>query len=303
MLTLPIVIGYDGSPTSRHALDWALEEARLRALPIAIVHAYSVPLTPVPMGVEYAAPSAEAVRAGDAEVLAEAEARAGAVRPAVEVTTQLVVAPAALALLDAGEQASMVVVGTRGAGGFGELVLGSTAAQVAMHASCPTVVVPMGGTEVRPGPEAGRVVVGVDGSDRSAGALAFAFEEAALRGIGVTAVHAWEAPFFDLPGGKGGVIPRAVLEQDLAREVGQEHQVLDEALTGWREKYPEVDVRSVVVHQHAAEALAGASAGAELLVVGARGRGGFSALLLGSVSHPVLHHAHCPVVVVRPVRR
>lgn len=304
MLLHPVVVGYDGSPSSRRALDWALEEARLHDLPLEVVHAYEVPVTPIPLDADYAVPNAEAVRAVGEQVLAEGATYARARRPEARVSSRLVAAPASVSLIDAGEEAALLVVGTRGVGGFAELLLGSTAIQVAMHAACPTVVVgepPAAGRPV--GPDVGRVVVGIDGSATSSAAVELAFEEAALRGVGLTVVHAWEAPFFDRTAGKGPALPADVVEADLAPEVGEERAVLDEALTGWVDKYPEVDVRPVLVHEKPAAALVARSVGAELLVVGSRGRGGFANLLLGSVSHPVLHHAGCPVAVVRAVHR
>ncbi|MCU0264708.1 MAG: universal stress protein [Actinomycetia bacterium] len=304
MIIRPVVVGYDGSLASRRALDWALREAELRDLPLEVVHAHQVPLTPVPMAVEYSPPSVEVIRAAGEAVLAEATAYARERRLHGRVSTRLVVAPPAVTLIDAGEDAAMVVVGARGVGGFAELLVGSTAMQVAMHAACPTVVVPHERPAAAPpGPGAGRVVVGVDGSPLSASALEFAFEEAALRGTGLTVVHAWEAPFFDRPAGKGPTLPPEVVEEDLRAQADDEHRLLDEVLTGWVDKYPEVDATPVLLHDKPAAALVALSVGAELLVVGSRGRGGFATLLLGSVSHPVLHHAACPVAVVRNVRR
>jgi nucleotide-binding universal stress UspA family protein len=143
--------------------------------------------------------------------------------------------------------------------------------------------------------EAGRVVVGVDGSELSTQALAFAFDEASLLGIGLTALHAWDVPFFDVPGHGGAGVPGAVREFK-----GEELRLLSESLSGWREKYPDVDVRQTLVHEEPVKALVEASSGAALIVVGSRGRGGFRSMLLGSVSHAMVHHARCPVAVVRP---
>lgn len=295
MTRKPVVVGYDGSDTSRQALDWALATAARRHLPVVVVHAFTLPLPPVPVAPGYAGPSEGALRAGAEAVLAEATEHATRVAPDVEVSTRLVSAPAALALLDGVEDAEMVVVGSRGLDGFSELLVGSTGVQLATHAPCPTVIIRPQRHETEPGPEAGRIVVGVDGSPVSDAALAFGFEEASLRGIGLTAVHAWDSPSFDLPG-HGAPLPA-----DVVAETGaEEWPLMAEAIAGWREKFPDVDVRSVVVHQKAARALVGASSGAALLVVGSRGLGGFRSLLLGSVSHAVLHHAHCPVAVVRP---
>lgn len=292
----PVVVGYDGSDTSRRALDWALATAGRREIPVVVVHAFTLPMPPVPVAPGYAGPNEGALREGAEAVLAEAAEHAARLAPDVEVSTRLVSAPAALALLDGIEDAEMVVVGSRGLDGFSELLVGSTGVQLATHAPCPTVVIRPQHRPVEPGPEAGRVVVGVDGSPLSETALAFGYEEASMRGVGLTALHAWDTPVLDA-GGRGAGLPH-----ETVREIGaaEESVVLSESLAGYREKYPDVDLRQRVDHQKAAKALIAASAGAELLVVGSRGRGGFRSLLLGSVSHAVLHHSHSPIAVVRP---
>ena len=189
----------------------------------------------------------------------------------------------------------MLVVGSRGLGGFTGLLLGSTGIQLATHSVCPVVVVRPPDDAATAGAEAGRVVVGVDGSPASEAAVAFAFEQAAWRGVGLTAVMAWDMAYLDVPG-RVGSIPEGVLT------AGQEaaQASLGESLAGWREPYPDIDVRARTDMGNAARVLLDASPGACLLVMGSRGRGGFGSLLLGSVSHAVLHHAHCPVAVVRP---
>ncbi len=302
MSRMPVVVGYDASETGRRALDWAVAEAERRTSPLTILYSYGVTFAPDPVGGQYPVESETGARTAAEELLTGAKGIAHEAAPKLVVETVLSPEPASGALIEQGRTAEILVVGARGRDAFGALVLGSTAMQVATHASCPTVVVPSEGRGRAAGPELGRVVVGVDASPSAEPAIAFAFEEAAIRGVGLTAVHAWEAPFFDTPGGKGGVVPRHVLQEDLAVAVAQERESLDIALTGWVGKFPEVDVRQVVVHQKAAGALVGASAGAELLVVGSRGRGGFASLLLGSVSYRVLRHAHCPTAVVRPTR-
>ncbi len=287
----PVVVGYDGSDTSRQALDWALATAHRRKLPVIVVHAFTLPLPPVPLAPGYVGPDESGLRANAEAILAEALSHAEATAPDVEVSTRLVTAPAALALLDVVADAEMAVVGSRGLDGFSELLVGSTGVQVATHAPCPTVVIRPESGVVEPGSEVGRVVVGVDGSPLSEQALAFGFEEASLRGVGLTALHAWDTHRAE------PVVAPSTLADDA---VADETRAVAESIAGWREKYPDVDVRVVVVRQNAAAALVKASAGAELLVVGSRGRGGFKSLLLGSVSHAALHHAHCPITVVRP---
>jgi nucleotide-binding universal stress UspA family protein len=293
----PIVLGFDGSEGSELALDWALGAARGRGTSVRIVQAWRSFVEPWPAFGGYADPDPSLLITAAEETLAAALATAHRTAPQIPVETHLVNGGAAAALIEESSQAEIVVVGSRGLGGFGELMLGSTAVEVAAHAHCPVVVIRPDTSDVAPGAEAGRVVVGVDGSVLSIDALAFAFGEAFLRARGLTAVHAWHRPSYDAPG-KGAPIAASVGDTVFR---GPELQALRDALATWREKLPAVDVREAVRDANPAAALIAASAGAELLVVGSRGRGGFASLVLGSVSHAVLHHAHCPVAVVRPI--
>jgi nucleotide-binding universal stress UspA family protein len=214
--------------------------------------------------------------------------------PEVDVTGDLHATPPATALLAAAKNASMLVVGSRGLDSFSELLVGSVSVQVATHAACPVTVVhvPKGG--VTPGPDAGRVVVGIDGSELSVGAVRLAFEAAATRRVGLTILHAWAAPDFDAP---GTAVPTELVLEEVEQD---ELRAMAETVAGLREEHPDVEVEQRLVHGKASRVLIDASRGADLMVVGSRGRGGFASLLMGSVSHAVLHHAHCPVLVVRP---
>ena len=202
---------------------------------------------------------------------------------------------AAVALQREAESAGLLVVGSRGRGAGIASRLGSTAIVLTQQASCPVVVVP----RASGGPfdvETGRdVVVGVDGSPTSQRAVEFAFTEAALRKTGLTAVHAWTLPWL-----RSTVsirhevvnVTRPALQQEAAA-------VLSETLAEIRQKYQDVPFVEQVVEERPAVALVEASHDAPMLVVGSRGRGGISGLLLGSVSQAVLHQAHCPVAVIR----
>jgi nucleotide-binding universal stress UspA family protein len=291
-----VLVGYDGSVSSRFALRWALDEARLRHLPVTVLHADTPDVVLNSLGMGFYEPVTEAPSGTGTSALAEALALAAEWAPDVSVHQRLVPSSPAVGVLDAMPDASLIVLGTRGLDGFAELLVGSTSLHVATHATVPVVVV-RAQDEVPAGPEAGRVVIGVDGSDAAQDALAFGFEEAELRGVGVTAVRAWYSDYFDSSGAKGGAIPLNVETEVI---VPTETAALADAVAGWRNKYPDVDVRERVVHGIAAHALVDAARGAELLVVGSRGRGGFRSLLLGSVSHAVMHHATSPVAVVRP---
>ncbi len=291
-----VLVGYDGSESSRYALRWALDDARRRHLPVVILHADTPDVVLNSVGMGFYQPVTDPPGPEGTSTLADATSLAAKWAPGVTVRQRLTASSPAVAVLDAMGDAALVVLGSRGLDGFAELLVGSTSLHVATHATVPVVVVRVHDT-ILTGPEAGRIVVGVDGSDAAQDALAFGFEEAALRGVGLTAVRAWYSDFFDSSGPKSGAIP---LNVETEVVVPAETAALTEAVAGWRNKFPDVDVRERVVHGIAAPVLVDAARGAELLVVGSRGRGGFRSLLLGSVSHAVMHHATAPVAVVRP---
>jgi nucleotide-binding universal stress UspA family protein len=288
-----IVVGYDGSESSRVALTWALAEASARQAPIVAVHVLDVATGPWASGSARSARTHDELRGEGERLLLAAQHESRREAPDVDLQTRLLEGPAAGTLLDQLADASMVVVGRGGLGELAELLVGSTDVQLVNHASCPVVVVRSLEYQ-EPGPEAGRVVVGVDGAERSADVLAFAFEEASVRGVGLTAVHAWQEPFAELPvhAPHPGDWPLEVVEQDA-------EATLAGLLEPWAEKMPEVAVRARVVRGEPARQLVAASPGAALVVVGSRGRRGFATLLLGSVGHSVVHHAKAPVALVR----
>lgn len=289
-----VLVGVDGSPEAHAALRWGLREAQLRGVGLTAIGAW-LPITPLPLS----------GGAAEEEITIHEDASRAHVNDAfaaigdtggVEVTREIVRGPAAATLLERSSEADVIVLGSRGLGGFGDLLLGSVSRQVTSHSDCPVVVIPPTDetdAEAEPSDEAGRVVVGVDTANTAAGALGFAFEQAARRGVGLTAIHTWEPAVADAT-----LIGTPVVT--LFEDVGDDEvRATATLLKTWRERYPEVDVRQRVVAGRPAPELINSSAGAELLVVGSRGRGGFVGLLLGSTSHTVLHHAKCPVAVVR----
>jgi nucleotide-binding universal stress UspA family protein len=219
---------------------------------------------------------AEERRAAE-EVLAAAVGQARACAPELDVRPVLDVHAPAVALLRHAAAAALVVVGSRGRGGFAGLLLGSTSLQVAMHAPGPVVVLRPATAERSPGPSAGRIVVGIDGSPQSTCAVRFAVGRAHVCGAELTAVR--------------------VRQSQHTRR--QDRALPADCLDPWRRRFPDVDIEEKTVVGNVGSALVDESAGADLLVVGSRGRGGFRGLMLGSVSHTCLHHAHCPVAVVR----
>lgn len=286
-----VLVGVDGSEPGLQATRWAAREARRRRARLRLVHVVlgfdESWLTDPEIGRGYRDALLGMARAR----LAAARRAALAAAPGADVEERLSAGDPAQRLTEESGAAQLVVLGDRGLGGFSGLLLGSVAVAVTQHADCPVVVTrgPAPG-ETLPGADA-PVVVGVDGSPLSEAALAFAFEAAALRAVPLVAVHAWWDILVD---------PGAAPFLDLASADAREQEVLAERLAGWGEKYPDVPVRRVVVPDRPARALVSRSHDAGLVVVGSRGRGGFTGLLLGSVSHALLHHAACPVAVVRP---
>ena len=288
-----VVVGVDGSEAALRAVRWAAERAAWRSVPLHVVHAYGLVSryfamdVPVPPGV------IESLLAEARAILREAVAEAEATASGVEVHTQLVNHPAVPALLRCSQGAELVVLGASGFGGFAGMLAGSTAVAVAGHAAAPVVVVRCGEGRSAP-PTSGPIVVGVDGSPLSERAVAGAFEEAALRSAPLVVVRAW----MDVE--DEGVMRRAKLFFTNTPEEDEVRALLDEQLAGWEEKYPGVSVERVVVRDRPRRQLLERSRTAQLVVVGSRGRGGFTGMLLGSTSQALIHHAGCPVMIVRP---
>lgn len=294
MSTRPtVVVGIDGSDEAFAAALWASEDATRRNVPLDVIHSWAIPLPPVGIGPAPLGVADDRIRDAAQSVLDDAVTRIRESAPAATVNGTLYPGTPAGALLDAAERATLVVVGSSGLDRITEFVLGSVTMQVVTHAACPVAVVPSRDVG-EPGLVTGRVVVGVDGSELSVDATHVAFEEAALRGAGVTLLHAWNAPAYDTAG--------VVLPDDLRLEDAHSDEVRAVAVTvaGLAEKYPDVQVEQRLLPGRPAKVLAEASRGAELVVVGSRGHGGFASLLLGSTSRSLLHHARCPVMVVRP---
>ncbi|MGY0234230.1 universal stress protein [Longispora urticae] len=292
VVTDHVVVGVDGSDLALSAVDWAADAAALRGRTLRIVHASIWPQMRLPDGPVPASQILTGLRAQAEEFMTAAVARAQSRRPELTVDSQIIEGAPGPVLLRESGTAAMIVLGHRGLGGFTGLLVGSVGVQLAAHATCPVIVVRP--HTLPPGPAAGTVVVGVDGSEESGAAVEFAFTEASLNGIGLTAVHAFRFPQSSEP---GDMLP-LVYDADILAE--EEQRLFAEALSGWQERFPDVKVHHHQVRARAGKALVEESAGAHLVVVGSRGRGGFTGLLLGSVSQAVLHHADCPVAVVRP---
>lgn len=284
----PIVVGVDGSESALAAVRWAAGEAARRGLELRLVHVYSTPVG-LPGGIIEPGAVLDAMRRQGKEWLDEAWQAAHDVSDALRTSLVLSAASVVPAMVKESRAAAMVVLGTRGLGGFTGLLIGSTAVLLAGRAHCPMVVVR--GEETTGGP----VVVGVDGLPTSEEAVAFAFAEASLHGTELVAVHTWADALADT------VLLGHPEPADFEPAQQRAYETLGERLAGWQEKYPDVRVRREVVRDHPSRALLRYADGARLVVVGTRGRGGFTGLVLGSTGQHLLHHAPCPVAVVRSV--
>ncbi|WP_327392900.1 MULTISPECIES: universal stress protein [unclassified Streptomyces] len=290
-MSASVVVGVDGSSSSLEAVDVAAREARLRGTSLRVVYAFVWPMLKVPLGPSVMGSPEGGLRNLADKTAQDAVARARKAQPEVGVTYSVVPGAPVSVLTEESQDACLVVVGTRGLGGFTGLLVGSVGVHLAAHAACPVLV-----ARGRKSPT-GPVVLGVDGSEAGDEAVGWAFAEAARRETELVALHSWDN-WTGLPVAVGpGVQVPSVYDPVKLRD--EQERVLSLALSGWREKYPEVTVTSRLVQDYSRQALIEASEESQLIVVGARGRGGFMGLLLGSVSQAVLHHAHCPVAVVR----
>jgi nucleotide-binding universal stress UspA family protein len=279
-----VVVGVDGSAPALAAVRWAAVEAERRGAPLRLVGVveWSAYRPPVAAGV---------LNEREKEVLVEhirteltgAATQAHVLAPELTVSHSVVVGSPKRALHTEATNAQLLVLGSRGRGGFAGLLLGSVS--MALSATCPCPLVVVRG----PGVDGGPVVVGVDGSEPGAVALLYAVEAAASLGTSVLAIRAWSHdridPFvLDLLGWHG-------VEDD-------ERSQLERSVQPARAAHPDVTIGTDLVRGHPAQVLLDAALSARLLVVGSRGNGGLAGLLLGSISRTVLHHVHCPVAVL-----
>ncbi|WP_405010318.1 universal stress protein [Kitasatospora sp. NBC_01539] len=275
-----IVVGIDAQDPASLALAWAGDEAARRGLALRLVHA--VPPTARDLrGFDEGMYRTSLHELGDA-ALGEARLAVEKRHPGLETTLVLADGHPGQVLCRRGAGAEMIVLGSRHLSRVEEVLSAySVIVPVSAQADCPVVVVR------QHEPATGRppyVVVGVDGSPGSAAAVDHAFDTAARRGAALRAVWVWQAPM---------ILP--IDEHTAVQEVRRQ---LHEATAGRTARYPDVPLTQDVVLGHPVEQLAQASAEALAVVVGRRGRGGFTGLRLGSVPHGLLRHAECPVVTV-----
>ncbi|MEV5875304.1 universal stress protein [Streptomyces sp. NPDC052101] len=295
MSTAPVIAAVDGSDDSLRALEWAFDAARRHTAPLRVVHVR-----------QYAAwGQADVLVAGPPEaegdpVLDDVRTRLADRGPQPSVEYVALEGVPGAALPELGTDAQLLVLGSRGRGGFASLLLGSNGLAAARDAECPVVVVPRPGRQVHgdgpaePGP---RVVVGLHADSPDEAALAFAFAEAALRAarVQVIAAYPWPVQTWSVP----GQILAPQVDQDA---VENETRALAEGfLAPHRKRHPEVRADVEALPGDAAGHLVAASKDAELVVVGRHRRRLLApARMMGSVTQAVLLHAASPIAVVPP---
>ncbi|MFJ5549495.1 universal stress protein [Streptomyces sp. NPDC093225] len=317
----PVVVAVDGSDHSLKALHWALPAARAAGTELVVAHV-------LPDHTQLWQARREAVVGTPAE--AAADPVEAYVREHVDADDELpplrfesLTGEVAGALSARAAGAVMLVLGSRGRGGFASLLLGSTSRACATTAPCPVVVVPHGAREAGPSEAAeeapgeegaaqegtatrdwnagGRVVLGVNPSDTSDEVVDFAFRRAAERGLGVLAVTAFLDPVAPLPLVATPMPVASLSEADVAPLLREIERAQQERLAAARAAYPDVPVENLIGPGDAAGQLVALSKTAALLVVG-RHRVRTQSLIMGSVANAALQHAQCPVAVVPGAR-
>lgn len=285
-----IVIGVDGSERALPALIFAAREATLRDAALDVVCVWHVPVTLYPHMVTL---DPEPFEAAAGEVLGRAAVDAHSAAPGIALRTHLVRGDAAVQLTELAEGADLLVVGSRGRGGFAGLLLGSVSRRCLHLGTSPVAVVPVAWPTTEPGSGTRRIVVGVDGSESSAAAMQWAYDEAVLRSASIEVVHAFEYPHMVSP--VGSIVTLDPIEMRRSSEALLE--MMTSRLLLADTDAPHVGRKAMV--GPAAGALVEIAQGADLLVVGARGMGALKRIVLGSVSQQCAHHTPCPIVVVR----
>lgn len=288
-----VVVAVDGSPASDNAVRWAANTAMKRNIPLRLAAAYSMPQFLYAEGMVPPQEVFDELQRETLQTVDRAREVALEVAPDLHIGHAVAEGSAIDMLLEMSKESTMVVMGSRGLSGISGMVLGSVSGAVVSHASCPVVVV-REDNAVTEENKYGPVVVGVDGSEVSRRATEAAFEEAAARGAELHAVHTWVDTQIQGPGAG-----YAVSEDHWKAVRAEKDELLSSYLNELSEQYPDVVVKKAITRDRPVRALAAAAQGAQLLVTGSHGRGGFKGMLLGSTSRALLQEAPCPMMVVR----
>ncbi|MGE9809348.1 universal stress protein [Janibacter sp. G1551] len=288
-----ILVGVDGTGTDSAAVAWAVREAQLRGAPLHVLHSAEVILG---VGESFGAAGVDPIllrglddEDGEGGIAARVRDELAAAHPDVAITSSTAIGSASGSLLDHDDVASLIVVGTGQRSALDRFFLGTTSANTAMHAACPVVVV---NPKVDLEGGNGQIVVALDGSDDSRAALDAALAEAELRGSSVVCLMTWNVKVVD-----GFVVTEPdspewrKIEEDYRAKVATFVEPAKAA-------HPDVAVTVEIAHGAVVPTIVERAKGAELLVIGRRGRGGFRGKLLGSTSRTVLEESGAPVLVV-----
>ncbi len=289
-----VVVAVDGSDASKQAVRWAANTANKRGIPLRLASSYTMPQFLYAEGMVPPQELFDDLQAESLEKIEEARAIAHEVAPDIKIGHTIAEGSPIDMLLEMSKSATMIVMGSRGLGGLSGMVMGSVSGAVVSHASCPVVVV-REDSAVNEDTKYGPVVVGVDGSEVSQRATEFAFAEAQARGSELIAVHTWMD--MQVQASLAGLAAAQQQWDDVERE---QTEMLIQRIKPLIDQYPDVPVKKIITRDRPVRALSEASEGAQLLVVGSHGRGGFKGMLLGSTSRALLQSAPCPMMVVRP---
>lgn len=313
--TAGVVIGYDGSPESRLALSWAAATARRRGIRLTLLHSVNLSFIPGFPAFDTSAMEPELQDAAK-RLVDDGAMRAGDTLDASRIQTQYWLGSPAAQIVEASHDADLVVVGSRGRGRLTGGLLGSTSYAVAAHADCPVVV-------VRPTHEATKatdaestdtaslsdglpevvrpdathpVVVGFDDSEPAMRAVMAAADIAMEEGAELRIAHVVHVPSIDSWAYEETAHAGTVHAHSLREHADD---ALAAAVRLAKARHLELNVSTEVLYGDPGQGIADLGRTAGLIVLGSRGRGGFTGLLLGSVSHNVIHKAECPVMIVR----
>jgi len=284
----PIVVGYDGSHDARKALQWALGEAARTDAAVDVVYVWRwpeyLPASSLVPGVPVW-PDMTAEKELEA-MLADMAEDARAQFPGVVVRTVVAHGTPASVLRELSDGARLLVVGGRSHGMLPGFLIGSVAGALAAHASCTVVVV----RDVAAGSVRAPIVLALDESSRASRVAGFAFDQAAAQGSVLRVVRAWMPPP-DPWIGSGSIDRDEISTAELAAVRRQ--------VAPWQGRYPSVELEIEAIVGHPYRVVAQAAEQARMVVLGARGKGGFAGLELGSVTRYVLHHVPATIAVVR----
>ena len=289
-----VVVAVDGSEASKQAVRWAANTANKRGIPLRLASSYTMPQFLYAEGMVPPQELFDDLQAEALEKIDEARAIAHEVAPDIKIGHTIAEGSPIDMLLEMSKSVTMIVMGSRGLGGLSGMVMGSVSGAVVSHAQCPVVVV-REDSSVNEDNKYGPVVVGVDGSEVSQRATEVAFAEADARGAELIAVHTW----MDMQV-QASLAGLAAAQQQWDEVEREQTELLIERIQPLADQYPNVPVKKVITRDRPVRALAETSEGAQLLVVGSHGRGGFKGMLLGSTSRALLQSAPCPMMVVRP---